>query len=96
MPNEDQTAVALTDAELDAILERCRAASPGPWKSIVEGRDQVSGSSFIQVGSGATRRDDIELSGATVADQDFIAHARADVEHLVAEVKRLRGLLGRG
>ena len=96
MHNEDATAGALTDAELDAILERCRAASPGPWTSVVEGRDQLSGSSFIQVGSGATRRDDIELSGATVADQDFIASARTDVERLVAEVRRLRGLLERG
>jgi hypothetical protein len=42
------------------------------------------------VGEGASRREDIELSGATVADQDFIAHAREDVPRLVAEVRRLR------
>ena len=96
MPTHPDPPELLTDADLDVILERCRAASPGPWTSSVEGRDHFSGSSFIQVGSGASRRDDIELSGASLADQDFIAHARQDVERLVAEVKRLRGLLGRG
>ncbi|MBK9029887.1 MAG: NAD-dependent epimerase/dehydratase family protein [Myxococcales bacterium] len=38
----------------------------------------------------AHRDDDIELTGATVADQDFIAHARQDLPRLLAEVRRLR------
>jgi len=42
------------------------------------------------VGEGANRGDDIELNGATVADQDFIAHARQDVPKLLAEIERLR------
>lgn len=33
------------------------------------------------------------LAGATVADQEFIAHARQDVPHLLAEVVRLRRAL---
>ena len=48
------------------------------------------------VGEGDHRGEDIELSGATVADQDFIAHARQDVPRLIAEVRRLqRQLAGR-
>jgi len=44
-------------------LETLRvAATPGPWKSYVEGRDHFSGSSFIQ-----TKGEDIYLSGATAA-----------------------------
>jgi hypothetical protein len=75
----------LTNADLDRIEARLRAAAPGPWKSFVEGRDHTSGSSFI-----ATPDNDIELTGATAADQDFIAHAREDLPRLLDEVRRLR------
>ncbi len=81
--------------ELDAIERRASSARPAPWASYVEGRDHTSGSSFIMVGEGPSRGDDIELSGATEADQDFIAHARQDVPRLVAEVRRLQNLLER-
>jgi hypothetical protein len=37
---------------------------------------------------------DIELFGASEADHDFIAHARQDVAKLLAEISRLRGLIG--
>jgi hypothetical protein len=85
---------SLTDAELSAIQARCDAATSGPWESFVEGRDHSSGSNFIRTG-GPTRGPDIELSGATAADQDFIAHARQDVPRLVAEVRRLRQVQAR-
>lgn len=81
---------ALTDIELDLIEGRFRRASPGPWKSFVEGRDHTSGSSFIMVGEGENRQSDIEVSGATPDDQDFIAEARQDVPRLLAEVRALR------
>ncbi len=86
---------AISDEELKGIRARCDAASPGPWRSYIEGRDHTSGSSFIMVGEGEgeNRADDIELSGATTADQDFIAHARQDVPRLLAEVARLRLLI---
>ncbi len=75
----------MTDKELEIIKKRCESATRGPWISYVEGRDFFSGSSFIKTAGG-----DIELSGATVADQDFIAHAREDVLVLLNEVYRLR------
>jgi hypothetical protein len=65
--------------------KRCAAATPGPWKSYIEGRDHTSGSSFIM-----TDGTDIELTGATEADYDFIAHTRQDLPRLLAEVHRLR------
>jgi hypothetical protein len=37
--------------------------------------------------------DDIELSGATIADQDFIAASRQDIPRLIAEIRRLRRAL---
>lgn len=76
--------------ELKSLLARI---SPGPWISHVEGRDHSSGSSFIQTGVGAVRGEDIELSGASADDQDFIARARQDVPLLLEEVERLRDLL---
>jgi hypothetical protein len=84
----------LTDAELDEIRARCQAATRGPWKAWIEGRDHESGSSFIMTGEGPDRGEDIELSGALVPDYDFIAHARQDVPRLLAEIARLKRLLG--
>jgi len=80
----------LTGDELRAIKARCESATPGPWRSYVEGRDHTSGSSFIMTGAGTSRGEDIELLGATPADQDFIAHAREDVLLLLAEIENLR------
>jgi hypothetical protein len=66
--------------------------TPSPWTSYVEGRDHTSGSNFVMVGNDDEGRgEDIELTGATVADQDFIANARQDIPRLLAEVRRLRG-----
>jgi hypothetical protein len=59
-------------------------ATPGPWKSYVEGRDHTSGDSFIMTGG-----EDIYLVGASLEDQDFIASARQDVPALIGEVRRL-------
>jgi hypothetical protein len=80
----------LEDEELEAIRQRFEKATPGPWRSFVEGRDHTSGSSFIKTGNDGRRGNDIELSGATVADQDFIAHARQDIPLLLAEIARLK------
>ncbi len=80
------------EKRLQEIRARADAASPGPWKPLVEGREHQCGSSFIMVGEGPDRRDDIELTGATDADYDFIASARQDVPLLVEEVFRLQEL----
>jgi hypothetical protein len=74
----------LSAAELAQIQARYDQASPGPWTSIVEGRDQVSGSSFIMTGG-----EDIDPLRMRPDDQDFAAHARQDVPRLVDEVRRL-------
>ncbi len=49
----------------------------------------MAGSHFIRTG-----REDIELSGATIADQDFIAAARQDVPRLIAHIRALQKRLG--
>ena len=80
----------LSEDELGRIEARCNAATPGPWVSYVEGRDHTSGSSFIKTGPHEQRGNDIELAGATVEDQDFIAGARQDIPRLITEIRRLR------
>jgi hypothetical protein len=85
VPADDNASPVILD--MDAIRQRCIMATLGPWKSYVEGRDHDSGSSFIM-----TSGEDIELIGASVADQDFIAHARQDVPQLLAEIQRLKAM----
>jgi hypothetical protein len=81
----------LTDDMLREIEKRCAAATSGPWVSYVEGRDHQSGSNIIKTGAReGRRRGELEILGASPADQDFIAHARQDVPLLLAEIQRLR------
>lgn len=87
----DDSTSALTEDELMRIEGRCNAASPGPWISYVEGRDHTSGSDFIKIGTPNGDVGAIELSGATIEDQDFIASAKQDIPRLIAEIRRLRG-----
>jgi hypothetical protein len=84
----------VSDAELDAMQRRVGAASKGPWRSFIEGRDHTSGDSFIMIGREDDRDEDMYVSRdrapASGADLDFIAGARQDVPRLIAEIKRLR------
>src|SRR4051794_20619508 len=85
---EPSDEIPMSVADLAAIASRAAAATPWPWRSFIEGRDHLGGNDFIQTAGGDGP--DIELSGATRADQDFIAEARQDVPRLLAEVRRLR------
>lgn len=78
----------LSVERLEQILDNCLKTTQGPWVSYVEGRDHESGSNFIMTGD-----NDIELTGATIADQDFIASAKQDIPRLIMEIFRLRKLL---
>ena len=99
-PASELKMAELTDALLDELEGLASAGTQGPWKSMVEGRDHVSGDSFIKVGAGDARREDIyvfrERRFADGADLDLIAAARSYLHDLVAEVKRLRLLLKGG
>lgn len=64
---------------LREVMDRCNQATHGPGVPFVEDRDHLAGSSFIMRGEGDQRADDLELSGATIAGQDFIAHVRQDI-----------------
>lgn len=72
---------------LKSLLE---AASAGPWKSYVEGRDHTSGSNFIKTGNPEY---DIEFLNLRQADQDFIVAARNILPQLMEEFLRMKSLL---
>jgi len=83
----------ISDQKLKDIQERCEATTPGPWKSYIEGRDHVAGSDFIMTGTETNRGEDIELSGATKSDHDFIASAKQNIPLLINEIRRLKNAL---
>jgi len=83
----------MDDQLLLEIEARLAATTKGPWQSFVEGRDHLAGDSFIRTGGMDNDSPDIYLSGGTLQDQDFVAHARQDIPTLLAEVHRLRSLL---
>ena len=96
----------MTEQELQAIEERANKATNATW--IVEA-GEYSGSNWlvgtITVNLGESYRDDqvyfvttrnvhaSELEGDAKTDAEFIAHARADVPALIAEVRSLRAKL---
>ena len=82
----------LSDKYLEEIRSRCKAATNGPWISLIEGRNHSSGDSLIVRGAHGNA-DDLYLTGATKEDQDFIAHARQNILLLLDEIERLRKLL---
>ena len=82
----------LTEDDIQEIRSRCEAATPGPWKSYLDGSDHSCGSDFIMTGAfgSSDRGEDLEIIGATIADYDFIAHARQDIPKLLEEIERLK------
>lgn len=90
-----QTFQQLSDEELERIERRSAAATEGPWFSYVAGRDDEASVDYIELGQcnelGCCKM--IELSGASAADQEFIANARQDLPRLLQEVRILRAQL---
>ena len=41
-------------------------------------------------GNDENRGEDIEMSGATIADYEFIANAKQDIPKLIAEIRELK------
>lgn len=76
----------MNEKELQAISERAEAATPGPWENIrtIGGCNALISSRFAIAEMGR------KYPGNRHADVEFLAHARADVPALVAEVRKLR------
>lgn len=88
------TTTVLTDELLDYLLALSNRGDPVPWTSIIEGRDQLGGDSFIMVGTGPHYSEDIyvnrDTTPAKALDLDLIAASRTYLPFLVRELQRLR------
>ena len=96
----------MNDEELQAIRDRCDAATPGEWKiRIIEpefennaAQDDIVSivAPMWEIADITTYERFVESSwnpAVDIADATFIAHARADIPALLAEVDRLRAAL---
>ncbi|WP_456789495.1 hypothetical protein [Cellulomonas sp. P5_C5] len=87
----------LDDDALKRLVRLSDKGDPPPWTSSVEGRDLTSGDTFIMIGAGGDRREDLYLtrdSGpADAACHDLIAEARNALPILIAEILHLRSEL---
>jgi hypothetical protein len=77
----------LTDEDLDAIEARLAGVAPGLWQS-----DPLTGTMVLD-GLGREIVSSLAYPTDAIATTEFIAHCRADVPRLLAEVHRLRALL---
>ena len=84
-------------ADLDAIAARANAAYPGPWRAgTVEAEGKVWAHDPEALGGPVVGERCVFIANKYfehTANREFVAHARKDVPDLVAEVRRLRGLL---
>lgn len=84
--------------DLDAIRARADAASPYPWLAATD-NGRKNGIGIVgQLSKRGTGQAIAVFAGPNSsqrnADAEFTAHAREDVPALVAEVERLRALVG--
>ena len=88
---------ALDDETLDALMRLSDHGDPPPWNASVEGRDHMSGDTFIMIGAEGDRREDLYLSRdsglADSATHDLVAEARNALPVLIGEIRRLRSEL---
>jgi len=84
----------ISEQTLQRLESLSRHCDPVPWRASVEGRDHVSGDSFIMTGDDNRRGEDIYVtrdSGPAGAEYlDFIAEACTWLPVLIAEVREAR------
>ena len=76
--------------DLDAIGARAEAATPGPWFRVIDTDVcRLADGTHPEVAV-CLRTEDVGVVQSHEANADFIAHARADVPALVAELRAAR------
>lgn len=93
----------MNELDLSAIDARAKAATPGPWTYEYTPNGPCGAKCYADMifsehkypPTNIARRPGYDSGGPRqeTINADFIAHARADVPALVAEIKRLRTLL---
>ena len=95
----------ITDAQLDTLDDLHRAANPGPWKIVYQADYQHENWLIADLGAfdGDSGPDTVlittdgvnasRMCGDALTDGEFIVAAQKNLPSLVAEIRRLRGLL---
>ena len=89
--------LSMTEAEVQQAEERAEKATPGPWEHATDYlgdgvfQERVGGFAIIR-SIGNTMKEANRL----MTDADFIAHSRADVPALCAEIWRLKKVIIEG
>ena len=85
----------MTEAELNEIEARERAATPGPWTLTVgAGAAMVTDDAVVIFAGGPEDCSDPgDDTHPTPADKAFLDNARTDIPRLTAEVRRLRAVI---
>jgi hypothetical protein len=83
----------MTPKQLTEIESRANAATAGPWESENTDYYELIFSPHAKIGSTDWDEENDVDGEQCAANGDFIAHARADVPALIAEVRRLRVFL---
>jgi len=79
--------------DLPAIEARLAAATPGPWRRLVDGDAIWAGNVYVALvrnSDGVYHHPNAPESQEAADNANLIAHAPADIAALVTEVKRLR------
>jgi hypothetical protein len=99
----------MTPSELQAIRERAESATPGPWRvrpdeyddwGVVKAFLPEDGTIYVARAGAGRYVPSHEISQHRLKgtdpyqhNADFIAHARADIPALLAEIERLQGIV---
>jgi len=91
----------LADDEIETMLARANAATPGPWEAkrgpliVVCPPSERENAESLSVAAPGIKYGVVPQGIVHKSDAEFIAHARDDVPKLVAEVRRLQAELAK-
>lgn len=85
----------MSEQELAAIRERVAKATPGSWRVVRQDQHDPAATNTVAHIRGLVVEGPYSAIGCG-DEADFIAHARADVPALLAEIDRLRAAHGAG
>lgn len=74
-------------SRIDEIRARLEKATPGPWTVVA---NSSGGATLVRGGGDWKAHEQTHLQIVPKCDAEFIAHSRADVEYLLAEIARLQ------
>lgn len=89
-PVDSSSSKPLTEMDLQAIEQRLRECTPGPWRHRMLGFIETAYEPWHIIGVTCRQQTSQSEPLPSVQNAEFIAHAREDVPLLINEIRRLR------